>query len=73
MQSISPETIFRGDYAWERSLPLITKITKNPLILGRSSNTNNLRNKIFIDLENKKVTINISSEESQQELAGANF
>ena len=35
MQSISPETIFRGNYAWEKSLPQITKLTKSPLILGR--------------------------------------
>ena len=33
MQSISPETIFRGNDAWEKSLPHITKFTKNPLIL----------------------------------------
>jgi len=28
MQSISPETIYRGNYAWEESLPQITKLTK---------------------------------------------
>ena len=52
MQSISPETIFRGNYAWKKSLPEISKLTKRPLILGRGVNTNNLRNKIFIDLKN---------------------
>ena len=52
MQLISPETIFRGNYAWQKSLPYITKLTKSPLILGRSIFTNNLRNKIFIDLKN---------------------
>jgi len=41
MQSISPETIFRGNFAWEESLPQITKLTKNPLILGRGIQTNN--------------------------------
>ena len=50
MQSISPETIYRGKYAWEQSLPQIIKITKSPLILGRSVHTNNLRNKIFMSL-----------------------
>ena len=35
MQSISPETIYRGNSAWEKSLPQITKLTKSPLILGR--------------------------------------
>ncbi len=58
MQSISPETIFRGNEAWEKSLPQITKLTKNPLILGRSINTNNLRNKILIDLKNHNLNVN---------------
>jgi len=55
MQSISPETIYRGNYAWEKSLPQITKLTKSPLILGRGIQTNNLRNNIFKDLKNKKT------------------
>jgi glycerol dehydrogenase len=58
MQSISPETIYRGNFAWEKSLPQITKITKSPLILGRGINTNNLRNKIFTDLKNLKLNVN---------------
>ena len=58
MQSISPENIFRGNYAWEKSLPQITKLTKSPLILGRSSNTDNLRNKIYFDLKDKKLNVN---------------
>ena len=58
MQSISPETIYRGNYAWEKSLPQITRLTKSPLILGRSTNTNNLRNKIFIDLKNQDLSVN---------------
>jgi len=57
MQSISPETIFRGNYAWEKSLPQITKLTKSPLILGRGIHTNNLRNKIFNDLKNQKLSV----------------
>ena len=102
MQSISPETIYRGNCAWENSLPQITKLTKSPLILGRGIQTNNLRNNIVNDLKNQKLnvnsanlrfdccyedisrvkniisnnkndSINISSEESSQELAGANF
>ncbi len=56
MQSISPEIIFRGNYAWQKSLPQITKLTKRPLILGRGVHTNNLRNKIFNDL--KKTGLN---------------
>ncbi len=57
MQSISPETIFRGNYAWEKSLPQITKLTERPLILGRGINTNYLRNKIFNDLKNQNLCV----------------
>ena len=58
MQSISPETIFRGNNAWEKSLPLITNSIKSPLILGRGINTSNLRNKIFIDLKKQNLNAN---------------
>ena len=58
MQSISPETIFRGNNAWEKSLPLITNLIKSPLILGRGINTSNLRNKIFIDLKKQNLNAN---------------
>ena len=58
MQSISPETIYRGNYAWEESLPQITKLTKSPLILGRGIQTKNLRNNIFNDLKNQKLNVN---------------
>ena len=58
MQSISPEIIFRGNNAWEKSLPQITKLTKRPLILGRGIHTNNLRNKIFIDLKDQNLSVN---------------
>ena len=57
MQSISPEIIFRGNYAWQKSLPQITKLTKSPLILGRSIHTNNLRNRIFNDLKNQNLNV----------------
>ena len=55
MQSISPETIFRGNDAWEEALPKISTFTKRPLILGRSSSTHELRNKIFKDLKNQNL------------------
>ena len=58
MHSISPETIYRGIYAWERSLPQITKLTKSPLILGRGIKTNNLRDKIYRDLRNQNLCVN---------------
>jgi len=57
MQSISPETIYRGNLAWEKSLPQITKLANSPLILGRGIQTNNLRNKIFNDLKNQKLNV----------------
>ena len=58
MQSISPETIFRGSHAWQKSIPQITKLTKSPLILGRGIQTKNLRNNIFNDLKNQKLNVN---------------
>jgi len=58
MQSISPESVFRGNDAWEKALPQITKLTKSPLILGRGINTSNLRNKIFVDLKNQNLDVN---------------
>ncbi len=61
MQSISPEIIFRGNDAWEKALPQITKLTKSPLILGRSSCTNDLRNKILRDLKNLNLNVNLTN------------
>ena len=58
MQLISPESIFRGNDAWEKALPKITDLTKSPLILGRSINTHDLRNKILIDLKNQNLKVN---------------
>ena len=105
MHSISPETIFRGNNAWQKSLPKIIKLNVtdafkerlveegyNPsygarplrravmrlledslaeeVLSGRIKDGDNA----LVDIDdNKKVTINISSEESSQELAGANF
>ena len=57
MQSISPEIVFRGNDAWEKALPQISKLTKSPLLLGRSIQTNNLRDKIFGDLKNQDLKI----------------
>ena len=61
MQSISPENIFRGNNAWSQSLPQITKLTKRPLILGRSIHTNQIRNKIFRDLKNQNLNVNFTN------------
>ena len=61
MQSISPETIFRGIDAWQKSLPKITELIKRPLILGRGVHTTNLRNKILNDLKNQNLTVNTAN------------
>ena len=61
MQPISPEIVFRGIDAWEKALPEITKITKNPLILGRSHNTYHLRDKIFRDLKNNNLNADFAN------------
>jgi len=61
MQSISPETIFRGNDAWEKALPQIVNLTKSPLILGRSVHTNNIKNKILRDLKNQGVNANLAN------------
>ncbi len=61
MQSISPEIIFRGYDAWERALPQITNLTKSPLILGRSIYTSDLKNKIFRDLKEQDLNVNITN------------
>ena len=58
MQSISPEIIFRGNDAWEKALPQIIKLTKTPLILGRSISTNKLRSKIISDLKKQNLDVN---------------
>ena len=61
MQSISPETIYRGNDAWEKALPQISNLTKSPLVLGRSFSTNVLRNKIFKDLKNHNLNANFTN------------
>ena len=55
MHSISPEILFRGKNAWNKALPHITKLTKRPLILGKSTQTSSLRNLIVRDLRDQKL------------------
>ena len=57
MQLISPEIVFRGQNAWLKALPQIKNVTKRPLILGRSSYTLELRNKIHKDLKDVNLCI----------------
>jgi len=60
MQSISPEIIFRGNDAWEKAIPRISKLIQSPLILGRSIHTENLRDRLLRDLRNQNL--NVSSD-----------
>ena len=61
MQSISPELIFRGKYAWEKALPEVCSLTKKPLILGRSINTLNIRKKILKDLKDQNLNVDFAN------------
>ena len=57
MQLISPEKVFRGSGAWFKALPHIKKICKRPLLLGRSVETENIRNNIYKDLFKENLEI----------------
>ncbi len=48
--SISPSKVVRGDGAWIKSLDLITKLCKRPLLIGRSSATKKIRESFRKDL-----------------------
>ena len=61
MQLISPEKIYRGNGAWFNALPQIKKITKRPLLLGRSLATNKIREKIYKNLHNEDLDIHLSN------------
>ena len=61
MQLISPEKIFRGNNAFKKSLTHIKKISKRPLVLGRSLSTKNIRHKIYNDLQDHQFHINTSN------------
>ena len=61
MQLISPERIFRGNGVWYEALPEIKKVTKRPLLLGRSFSTNEIRRQIYKDLKNENFDIHISN------------
>ena len=60
MQKIAPEKVIRGKNAWRRSVPEILKITKSPLLLGRSSKTRFLRSIIAKDLNQLDLKVSNS-------------
>ena len=57
MQLISPEKIFRGSGAWFKAIPQIKKISKRPLLLGRSLATNDIRQQIYKDLSGENFEV----------------
>ena len=48
--SVSPAKVVRGEGAWIKSIDLVTKLTKKPLLIGRSITTKKLRNSLKKDL-----------------------
>ncbi len=52
---ISPSKVVRGEGAWNNSLDLITKLSKKPLIIGRSSSTKKIRTSFKKDLLSKGI------------------
>ena len=50
MHLVSPKRVFRGNKAWTKALPEVSKLAKSPLLLGRSNSTYPLRQKILNDL-----------------------
>ena len=61
MHLISPEKIFRGNDAWLEAIPEIKKISKRPLILGRSLSTSLHRDRIYKDLDDQDLDVQISN------------
>jgi len=53
--SISPSKVVRGEGAWLKSLDLISKLCKRPLIIGRSSSTKRTRTSFEKDLLSKGI------------------
>ncbi|MBW3042267.1 iron-containing alcohol dehydrogenase family protein [Prochlorococcus marinus] len=52
---ISPLKVVKGQDAWIKSIKLIDKLTKRPLILGRSSSTKHVRDSFQLDLISKGI------------------
>ena len=53
--NISPLMVVRGEEAWTRSLDLVTKLCKRPLLIGRSHSTNKIRISFKKDLLSKGI------------------
>jgi len=57
MQIISPDKVIRGKNAWKYSLSEVVKLTKAPLLLGRSPITRSLRSIIYNDLNKLNLKV----------------
>ncbi len=55
IHSISPLNVIRGKEAWLNSFEIINKLTKRPLIIGRSNSTKELRSSLKNDLLAKGI------------------
>ncbi len=53
--SISPSKVVRGEGAWLKSLDLISKLCKRPMIIGRSNSTKEIRRSFKNDLLLKDI------------------
>ena len=49
--AIAPAAVLRGDGAWGAALPKIAQLCRNPLLLGRSPATQQLREQLSTDLK----------------------
>jgi len=49
--AIAPAVVLRGSGAWREALPTIARLTRRPLLLGRSAATRALRNQLHTDLQ----------------------
>ena len=49
--AIAPAAVLRGEGAWAQALPQIARLSRAPLLLGRSSQTERLRDQLFADLQ----------------------
>ena len=50
IHTISPAKVIKGEQAWVKSNEIIANISKNPLIVGRSISTKNIRDSFKKDL-----------------------
>ena len=50
VQAIAPRQVLRGVGAWQQAQPLLAKLSRRPLLLGRGAATARLRQSLLLDL-----------------------